>query len=85
MHIGWRLAVRGAFNVVEGLVDHHLLRIRRLRDEVAAPLRWDLGFLVFGVALIGLGIVLAQFAPTRQEPALAGRPTGEQTRANGPA
>jgi uncharacterized membrane protein len=48
--MGW-----GVFNVVEGLVDHHLLAIHHVRDDVADPLWWDLGFLALGVALAGIG------------------------------
>jgi uncharacterized membrane protein len=85
VHIGWLLVGWGAFNVVEGLVDHHLLRIHHVRDDVATPLPWDLGFLAFGVALIGLGIVLTRSAPRTQEPAPAGRPAGARNGTNGPA
>lgn len=52
---GLLLAGWGGFNVVEGLVDHHLLRIHHVRDDVAHPLPWDLGFLVLSGALLGLG------------------------------
>jgi uncharacterized membrane protein len=53
--VGW-----GVFNLVEGLVDHHLLGIHHVRDDLGAPLGWDLAFLVFGAALIGLGATLAR-------------------------
>jgi uncharacterized membrane protein len=53
MLAGW-----GLFNVVEGIVDHHLLTIHHVRDDVPDPLWWDVGFLAFGAALIGLGVVL---------------------------
>ena len=62
-HIGGVLAGWGAFNVVEGLIDHQLLGIHHVRDDLGAPLGWDLGFLAFGAVLIGLGYVLARDAP----------------------
>lgn len=49
---GLLLAGWGLFNVVEGVVDHHLLTIHHVRDDVADPLWWDLGFLAFGLALV---------------------------------
>src|SRR5215207_9190778 len=48
--VGW-----GAFNVVEGLVDHQLLGIHHVRDDLGGPLGWDLAFLAFGVALVAVG------------------------------
>lgn len=51
--IGW-----GAFNLVEGLIDHQLLRIHHVRDDLGGPLSWDIGFLVFGVLLIAVGWAL---------------------------
>ncbi|MET0459442.1 MAG: DUF2243 domain-containing protein, partial [Ilumatobacteraceae bacterium] len=70
-HIGLLLIGWGGFNVVEGLVDHHLLRVHHVRDDVAAPLPWDLGFLAFGVALVVLGLVLTR--SRREDAALPGR------------
>ncbi len=52
--LGW-----GLFNVVEGVVDHHILTIHHVRDDVAEPLAWDLGFLAFGAALVAAGAALA--------------------------
>lgn len=52
--VGW-----GAFNLVEGVVDHHLLGLHHVRDDLGGPLGWDLAFLAFGVALIAAGLALA--------------------------
>ena len=51
---GW-----GIFNVVEGVVDHLVLGIHHVRDDLGGPLAWDLAFLAFGALLviIGLGIL----------------------------
>jgi uncharacterized membrane protein len=51
-HFGLVLTGWGIFNVVEGLIDHHLLGVHHVRDDLGAPLSWDLGFLAFGVLLI---------------------------------
>ncbi len=55
--VGGMLAGWGAFNVVEGLVDHHLLGVHHVRpgpDE----LLYDIGFLVWGGIMLGVGIFL---------------------------
>ncbi|KUI09598.1 hypothetical protein AU191_06185 [Mycolicibacterium acapulense] len=51
-HIGLLLAGWGIFNVVEGVIDHQILGAHHVRDDLGAPLSWDIGFLVFGVLLI---------------------------------
>ena len=60
VHVGLLLAGWGAFNLVEGLVDHHLLSVHHVRDDVADPLWWDLGFLAFGALLVLVGWALAR-------------------------
>jgi uncharacterized membrane protein len=55
MAIGW-----GAFNLVEGIVDHHALGLHHVRESAANPLLWDLGFLVFGALLVAIGYALAR-------------------------
>jgi uncharacterized membrane protein len=57
-HAGLLLAGWGLFNLVEGVVDHHVLRIHHVRDDLGAPLSWDLGFLAFGLALVVGGWLL---------------------------
>jgi uncharacterized membrane protein len=59
-HVGMLLAGWGVFNVVEGLVDHQLLGIHHVRDDLGAPLGWDLAFLAFGLLLILAGAALAR-------------------------
>jgi uncharacterized membrane protein len=44
---GW-----GIFNVVEGLIDHQIIGVHHVRDDLGGPLSWDIGFLIFGVLLI---------------------------------
>lgn len=78
--LGWMLVGWGVFNLVEGVVDHHLLQIHRVRPDAANPLAWDIGFLVFGALLVlggwalqrtdhgedRAGIVARSNDPTRQ-------------------
>lgn len=54
-HSGLVLAGWGIFNVVEGLVDHQILGVHHVRDDLGAPLSWDIGFLVVGVLLVAGG------------------------------
>ena len=51
---GWALIGWGLFNLVEGVVDHHLLGIHHVRGG-PNQLWWDLGFLALGVVLIAVG------------------------------
>ncbi len=59
-HFGMLLAGWGVFNLVEGLVDHQLLGIHHVRDDLGAPLGWDLAFLASGLLLIAAGLALAR-------------------------
>jgi uncharacterized membrane protein len=59
-HVGLLLVGWGAFNLVEGLIDHQLLGIHHVRDDLGAPLGWDLGFLAFGALLVVGGWVLTR-------------------------
>jgi uncharacterized membrane protein len=53
--IGLLLAGWGIFNVVEGVVDHLVLGVHHVRDDLGGPLSWDFGFLAFGVLLTVAG------------------------------
>ena len=55
---GLMLAGWGIFNVLEGLVNHHLLGIHHVRDDLGAPPSWDVGFLVLGAVLIVIGVAM---------------------------
>jgi uncharacterized membrane protein len=70
--MGW-----GIFNLVEGIVDHHILTIHHVRDDVADPLWWDLGFLALGAVLVALGWALRRSddrAPTESSSSEPGEP-----------
>ncbi len=73
---GWALVGWGAFNLVEGLVDHHILGVHHVRDDVGAPLGWDLAFLAFGLVLVLAGYALQRSAAgVNRGPTRAGRPS----------
>ena len=57
-HVGGLLAGWGIFNVLDGVVDHHLLGLHHVRDDLGGPLSWDLGFLAFGVLLVVVGFLV---------------------------
>ena len=63
--LGWALAGWGAFNVVEGVIDHQILGLHNVH-EGSNELAWDLGFLAFGIALIVGGWLLARGDEPRQ-------------------
>jgi uncharacterized membrane protein len=59
-HVGLLLAGWGAFDLVEGLIDHQLLGIHHVRDDLGGPLGWDLGFLAFGAVLVAIGAAMVR-------------------------
>lgn len=66
-HFGLLLLGWGIFNLVEGIVDHHLLEVHHVRDDLGAPLSWDLGFLASGVLLVVVGWLLHRTGVRRVE------------------
>ncbi|HWC09467.1 MAG TPA: DUF2243 domain-containing protein [Solirubrobacterales bacterium] len=71
LHFGAMLVGWGGFNLVEGLIDHHLLGIHHLRDDLGGPLAWDLGFLAFGALSVLVGWGLIRSAPRGAGPAVS--------------
>ncbi|MQY06492.1 DUF2243 domain-containing protein [Actinomadura macrotermitis] len=59
---GWVLAGWGLFNLVEGVVDHHLLGIHHVRSG-PGQVWWDVAFLVLGALLVAGGWLLQRGAP----------------------
>lgn len=55
--LGW-----GAFNLIEGLIDHHLLEIHHV-FEAAGSSVWDWVFLASGALLVLAGLALVRDAP----------------------
>lgn len=54
--LGW-----GLFNLVEGVIDHHILHIHHV-TETENHLIWDLAFLGSGVVLIAVGLAVINAA-----------------------
>jgi uncharacterized membrane protein len=59
VHFGLLLLGWGVFNLVEGIIDHEILGIHHVRDDLGGPIGWDLGFLAFGALLVAAGLALA--------------------------
>jgi uncharacterized membrane protein len=57
---GWVITGWGLFNVVEGIIDHELLRLHHVREDVAQPVAYDVAFLIIGALLIGVGLRVAR-------------------------
>jgi len=60
VQVGMLLAGWGAFNLVEGVVNHLLLGVHHVRDDLGGPLSWDLGFLALGAVQLLGGLALAR-------------------------
>lgn len=65
--IGMLLVGWGAFNLVEGTVNHHLLGIHHVNETVPEDqwIWWDLGFLIWGAVMLIVGWLLVK--PGRHE------------------
>jgi uncharacterized membrane protein len=57
--IGW-----GGFNLVEGIVDHHILSLHHVRPGPDESV-WDLAFLAWGAVMLVAGLWLARTAHGR--------------------
>lgn len=51
--LGWAM-----FNLVEGVIDHHILEVHHVRDDLGGPMSWDMGFLGVSVVLALAGWML---------------------------
>jgi uncharacterized membrane protein len=67
VHVGMALAGWGVFNLVEGVIDHQLLGLHHVRDDLGAPLGWDLAFLGLGAALVAVGLWMADGGSAQAE------------------
>jgi uncharacterized membrane protein len=70
-HTGLAVCGWGVFNTVEGVVNHQLLQIHHVRDDLGGPLEWDLGFLAVSLVLTGGGWLV--FRQSRQGASLQSR------------
>ncbi len=51
--LGWAL-----FNILEGLANHHILKLHNVREITTSIDGWNFGFLIFSVLLGGVGLAL---------------------------
>jgi len=60
MLVGTILIGFGLFNLVEGIVDHHILGLHHVNETVPPEqwIWWDLGFLIWGAAMLAAGSVV---------------------------
>jgi uncharacterized membrane protein len=74
MLVGAMLMGFGIFNVVEGIVDHHLLGVHHVKETVPPEqwIFWDLGFLLWGAAMLVWGWLL--WRAGRPDTAIASSP-----------
>lgn len=54
MLLGW-----GVFNIIEGIIDHHLLKLHNVREIAVNVPAWNWGFLGLSVVMIMAGYALA--------------------------
>ena len=57
--VGWMLVGWGLFNLIEGLVNHHLIGVHHVRES-GSQTAWDLAFLAFGALLVSGGWLLSR-------------------------
>jgi uncharacterized membrane protein len=60
MAIGW-----GAFDLVEGIIDHQILGLHHVKENAAQRWLWDLGFLMLGAVLVVAGVALSRYGARR--------------------
>ena len=57
---GGLLAGWGLFNIVEGIFDHHLLKLHNVREVTPDKEVWNYGFLFFSILLLVVGFAMAR-------------------------
>ncbi|MFZ3591219.1 DUF2243 domain-containing protein [Bacillus sp. DJP31] len=65
--LGWFLIGGGTFNLVEGIINHHILQIHRVKPDDPNVLVYDLAFLASGVLLLVIGFLLKQHNHKKRE------------------
>lgn len=63
--IGGGLMGWGLFNIVEGIIDHHILNLHNVRDLSANPTFWNVTFLVISVLIFIAGLFLCMRTRTQ--------------------
>ncbi|WP_028783651.1 DUF2243 domain-containing protein [Thalassobacillus devorans] len=62
LFVGGMFIGGGVFNLIEGIVDHHILQVHRVRPLSENPLLYDLAFLASGLLLAGIGFMIKRRA-----------------------
>lgn len=65
--IGW-----GLFNLIEGMIDHQLLKLHNVNELSDKPQAWNFGFLVISVLLLLIGYFLIKKSIANRRDALQG-------------
>jgi uncharacterized membrane protein len=60
--LGGFLLGGGVFNIVEGIINHHILQIHRVKPDDPNALAYDMAFLAIGVLFIIAGYILRRNA-----------------------
>lgn len=76
--LGSLLLGAGVFNLIEGIIDHHILHIHHVVERLG-PSAWDLAFLAVGGCLL-IVIGWAFIRAGREDAAVRGRPKNDATR-----
>lgn len=68
--VGTVLMGFGIFNLVEGVVDHHILGIHHVNETVPASqwIFWDIGFLLWGFVMLVSGWILYRSGKRKSPP-----------------
>lgn len=66
--VGWFLIGGGVFNLVEGIINHHLLQIHRVKPGDPNALAYDLAFLASGLLLFIIGYLIKQRKDRQSSP-----------------
>lgn len=64
--VGYMLAGWGWFNLVEGIIDHHLLNLHHVVEAMGVSI-WDWLFLASGAVLIAMGHTIGRRADRRPQ------------------
>lgn len=59
--IGGILIGGGIFNLVEGIIDHHILQIHHVKQGDPNELFYDLAFLASGLILLSIGMMIKYY------------------------
>lgn len=65
--VGGFLIGGGTFNLIEGIINHHILQIHRVKPGDPNALVFDLAFLALGAILVIVGLLIKRSKESRSE------------------